>query len=428
MRPSVSLCPVLAVLTLAACSDSPRWTGTVTDSAGVTVVHNTAVGVWSASEAWTLEEELKIGAIEGDPEYLFGRIGSVGADSRGRIFVLDAQAQHVRVYSSSGQYEETIGGPGTGPGEIGPEPATLYVGPGDTLLVPDLSNQRVNRYAPDGSSLGSFRLAFEDGLPLAITVTRAGVIAAQVHPLALPGQAQVDSLDAILILNPDGAVLDTLKHFPSGGTLRLGGSSPEITVFAAEPVWQLNDTGSLCYGVNGEYRFELYSPAGILERIVTRSFVPRPIVEADQELMRSLFDEQLRATIPPQVFEQASAQVREIVHFADHYPAYARILIGPRNSVWVQHIPLPAELTDEERVSWNFMDVLTGVSWNLIEDTGARDWDVFDSDGRLLGTVTMPLGFAARAIVGNKIYGVWRDELEVQYAVRLGIGGVGAIE
>ena len=116
------------------------------------------------------------------------------------------------------------------------------------------------------------------------------------------------------------------------------------------------------------------------------------------------------------------------MHFADHYPAYARILIGPRNSFWVQHIPLPSELTDEERVSWNFMEVLTGVSWNLIEDIGAPDWDVFDFEGKFLGTVTMPLGFAPRTIVGNKIYGVWRDELEVQYAVRLGIVGVQANE
>jgi hypothetical protein len=112
MRPSISLCPVLAALSLAGCSDGTSWTGTVTDSAGVTVVRNPAAGVWSASDAWTLEEELRIGAIEGDPAYLFGRIGSVAADSRGRIFVLDAQAQHVRVYSSLGQYDETIGAPG----------------------------------------------------------------------------------------------------------------------------------------------------------------------------------------------------------------------------------------------------------------------------------------------------------------------------
>jgi len=424
MQPSVVYWPALALLTAAACSDEAAWAGTVIDSAGVTVVHNPGVGLWSASDAWTVEEELRIGAIEGDAEYLFGRIGAVDADSKSRILVLDAQTQHIRVYSSQGQFEGTIGGPGAGPGELGPEPASLSVGPGDTLLVPDLSNQRVNRYAPDGTSLGSFRLAFENGLPLAVATTRDGMVAAHVRPFALPGQAEPDSLDSILMLSSEGTVLDTLKRFPSGGTLRLGGDSPAITVFAGEPVWQLSDSGQLYYGINEEYRLEVYSREGMLERIVTKSFVPRPIAAADRELMLSLFDEQLKATLPPQAFEQASAQVREIVRFAENYPAYARVLIGPRSSIWVQHIPLPSELTDEERVSWNFMDVLTGVSWNLIEDVGAPEWDVFDSEGRLMGTVTMPLRFQPRSIVGDKIYGVLRDELEVQYAVRLGIVGV----
>ena len=61
------------------------------------------------------------------------------------------------------------------------------------------------------------------------------------------------------------------------------------------------------------------------------------------------------------------------------------------------------------------------------------EWDVFDAAGKYLGMVTMPPKFAPRMIWGNQIYGVWRDELDVQYVVRLRIVGVadgdtGAIE
>jgi hypothetical protein len=301
------------------------------------------------------------------------------------------------------------------------------VASGDTLFVSDLSNGRVNRYAPDGTSLGSFRLAFENGLPLAITATRGGTVAAQVRPLAMPGEAQPDSLDAVLLLDADGAVVDTLKRFPSGRTLRLWGDRPAITVFAGEPVWQLADDGRLHFGMNDVYRVEIHSSAGFLERIITKSFAPRAINESDQELMRSLFDEQLRATVPPEAFEQASAQVDEMVGFAESYPAYARILLGPGNSVWAQHVPSPSELSDEDRISWNFMDVLTGVSWNLIEDIGAQDWDVFDSEGRFLGVVTMPLRFTPHAIVGDKIYGVSRDGYPVTILVSMATGLIGFV-
>jgi hypothetical protein len=37
----------------------------------------------------------------------------------------------------------------------------------------------------------------------------------------------------------------------------------------------------------------------------------------------------------------------------------------------------------------------------------------------------MPPKFAPRLIRGNQIYGVWRDELDVQYVTRLRIIGVG---
>ena len=35
----------------------------------------------------------------------------------------------------------------------------------------------------------------------------------------------------------------------------------------------------------------------------------------------------------------------------------------------------------------------------------------------------MPERFAPRVFMGDKIYGVWRDELDVQYIVRLRIVG-----
>lgn len=224
---------LLALISMAACSGGEAWTGTVTDSAGVTIVANTDRGMWGEGEGWTLEPELRIGVVEGDPELQFGQIGLIAVDSRGRVFVLDAQARNVRVFSSDGTYEQTIGQPGEGPGELGTQLGGLYIGPGDTLLVPDLANQRVNRYAPDGTSLGSFPLRIEHGLPMAIVATRTGVVAEQVRPLSLPDMPARDSLDVIVTLATDGSVLDTLMTFPPGTSIDLSSErGPQRTVFA----------------------------------------------------------------------------------------------------------------------------------------------------------------------------------------------------
>ncbi len=400
----------VVALILCACSGEGRWMGTVRDSAGVAIVENTLESIWSVSDQWTLEEEVRIGTIEGDPDYQFGAIGFIAVDSHDRMFVMDAMAQHIKVFSADGRYEQTIGRPGAGPGELGQAAVSLYMGPGDTLLVPDLGNQRINRYAPDGTSLGSFRLEIEKGLPMAINATRSGVIVEQVRPLALPDQPVRDTMDAIVKLASDGTVLDTLKRFPSGGTINLGGATPELNFFSAEPVWQIMEDMRLCFGVNDNYSIEVYSPDGVLERIIRKPFTQNPVAERDQEMMvEAMVELWTEAGVPP----QAIPQLRQIIHFGEFYPAFAAIQRGPGGTMWVQHIQSPSELSEEDLESFN-----------LIEDMGAKDWDVFDAEGRFLGVVTMPPRFSPRSIVGNKLYGVFRDDLDVQYAVRMRIVGV----
>ncbi len=403
---------LLAVLAAIGCAggELTEWTGTVTDSAGVSIVSNPAEGIWTASTQWTLNEEVRIGALEGEPEYQFGQVGFIAVDSKARMFVLDAQAQHIRVFTPEGKYEQTIGRPGGGPGELGASAMTLFMGPGDTLLVPDLGNQRINRYAPDGSSLGSFRLAFENGMPMAIAATRSGIIAEQVRPLRLPDRPVPDSMDAIITLGTDGTVLDTIMKFPSGRTLTFTRDIPEINLFSAEPVWRLTDDLRLWYGVNNEYRIGMYTPEGDLARIVSKPFERTPVTDRDQTKVLEFLETAWRdAGVPP----PAIPRLKDAVSFAESYPAYAQFQVGPGQTMWVQHIQSPSALSEEEFASYNFL-----------EDIGAPDWDVFDADGRLLGVVTMPKRFAPRTFVGDKIYGVWRDELDVQYVVRLGIVGI----
>ena len=160
-----------ALVMVAGCGGGEsRWAGTMSDSAGVTIVSNTDVGIWAPGEEWTFEQEVSIGVQDGPPEYQFGSVHRIAVDSRGRILVLDGIAQHVQVYSPDGVYQQTIGAPGEGPGELR---ATMFllVGPGDSLLIPDGQILRFNRYAPDGSSVGSFRMPLEAGRPMTFKTT-----------------------------------------------------------------------------------------------------------------------------------------------------------------------------------------------------------------------------------------------------------------
>jgi hypothetical protein len=401
--------------------ESP-WAGTITDSAGVTIVSNDEVGVWTEADRWTVEEELRIGVRQGDPEYQFGQIGGIMADSLGRLFVLETQAQQIKVYSPDGVYEQTLGARGSGPGEMQGAAAVL-MGPGDTLVVPDLGNLRLNRYAPDGSDLGSSPIDMQQGIPLVFQATPSGVLVRQVRQFNFAGQPAIeDPHDAIVRFAVDGTLLDTLLTIPSGQSFSTSAGPPQYKIYSAEPAWDYSDALGLIYAVNDEYRISVYSADGELERVITMPYEPAPVSERDKEVFLDFVERYLSIA---GFSAQGIATMKSRIDFGEFFPAFASLVAGPEGTIWVQHTQALSELSEEERE--NFNPIALGGAMGNLGVYGTSDWDVFDGAGRYLGLVTLPARFTLRTIRDDKIYGVWRDELDVQYVLRLRIlGDLGA--
>jgi len=211
-------------------------------------------------------------------------------------------------------------------------------------------------------------------------------------------------MDAIRLIESSGSFGDTLLRVPSGGLL---GANGRIRYFTPEPVWDITDSATVLYGVNNEYRIRFHDRDGVARRIVTKSFEPRPITDRD---IRAFFAYLDRAWLSAGASPSRLEANHRAVSFADVFPAFASFHIGYRGSLWVQPVRAPGDLTDEEIARYNF-----------IEDFGASEWDVFDAEGRFLGVVAMPDRFQPRLFSGDVVYGVQRDELDVQYLVRLRI-------
>jgi len=387
--------------------DTVGWSGQLLDSAGVIIVQNTPQGLWMESEGWTLEEDLRIGGLGGDIAYQFGQVGTIAIDSKGQIYVSDAQAQEVRVFSAAGEYLRTVGRPGSGPGELGLGASVVLICPGDTLLIPDVRNRRINRFSPEGEALVSAPLEPEKGRLLRFNLTSAGGMTVQVRPIGSSGRAAVDTLDAIVAIETSGTLGDTIFKLPTGGLSQGAG----IHYFTPEPIWDVTDSLTVLYGVNNEYRVAYYDRNGSLQRIVSMPSKPTPITDRDIRAFFSYLDRAwLDAGVPP----SRLAMNHEAVHFAEFLPAFASFHTGFQGSLWVQPVQAPGLLSDEEIELYNF-----------IEDFGAPEWDLFDRDGRYMGKVTMPPRFTPRTFLGDGIYGVARDDLDVQYVVRLRVTDAG---
>lgn len=393
-----------AMLLVAACGGGTEggaeWSGTVEDSAGVQIVRNSPQPIWGEGQAWGFEEVLSIGEAAGDPDYQFGQIAGLDATSDGRILVLDNQAQHVKVFSADGVFEQTVGQAGSGPGEFGPGAAMLMVGAADTVIVPDAGNQRVNVILLGEGESTSFPLSFEEGIPMRWQISNSGILAVQRRALNLPNQDVVD-VDLIARQAYDGTIVDTLLTPPRGETFSFGGGLPEFHFFAPEPMWTLLTDGTFVYAMNSDYRINVTGPDGSVTRVITMPGEPIPVSEQDKEIITGmimgLMEEQ---GVPPQALDG----IRQGISYEDVFPAFTQMRNGPEQSLWVQRISVPSDMTEDEQENWN-----------PLLDQGSDEWDVFDSDGRFMGFVTMPERFTPFALKGDLFYGVWRDEFEVQY-------------
>jgi hypothetical protein len=215
----------------------------------------------------------------------------------------------------------------------------------------------------------------------------------------------VGRLDAIRRIDASGAFRDTLLEVPSGGLIQ----GNEIHYFTPEPMWALTDSLTVVYGVNSEYRIGFYAADGSLRRIVQRPVEPLPITERDKEAIFGFVD---RALLDAGASPAQVAQNRRRTRFAEYFPAFSVLHTGVGGSLWVQRVQPPGALSEEDMARYNFA-----------EDFGAPGWEVFDAAGRFLGVVQMPRRFQPRLFRGDRIYGVLRDELDVQYVLRMKVVG-----
>ena len=380
---------VLSLAVLQACGgdgDGGPWAGTVRDSAGVAIVENPARGLWSEDDAWTVEETFRVGGMDGGPEAEFGMVIGVDVDGGGRV--LDGDGTFVR----------ELGAPGEGPGEFGPGLTGVFVS-GDTVQVPDITNARVNRFTTGGEVVAPLRVALNEGIPMRWDETGDGELVAQRRGMDVEGMAALDEGDPIATVPGEGEDARILATLPRGQSFQMRGGNPTIRIFEPEPMWDLAESGVVAQGMNNHFRVELWRD-GALERVVTLPVEPVEVTEGEERRIRDMTRDMMASTgVPPQAVEQVIQQMQ----FADSYPVLAQLLLSEDGTLWVQRI----------RTS---RDVPEGIEWSP-QDMGSNEWEVFDTDGRYLGALAFPLRFQPIREVDGVVWGVERDEFDVQSVV-----------
>lgn len=385
-----------------------EWAGTVRDSAGVTIVENFGPPLWREGEEWALRETLRIGTVEGEPEYQFGQITNFIRMTDGRIVVSDGMAHRVRFYSPDGLHLRTVGKTGPGPKEFGEGALTIMRSYGDTVLVGDWANMQVHRLAPNGDWLGSFSTRPEGGRFLrGWDSAPSGLVISLLAPLQTPDAAPVDTLDLVVIREPHGALGDTIGRIPTSKEFRFVGEDPEWRPYAGRVDFDLRWDGGVVMGRSDSYRLLWLAPGGGLERVVTLYREPNAFTDSDRAIFMERLEKQIRR---PDRLEQ----VKNALILPEHYPFYRRFMCGPQGSLWLQQVRPLRDLSSEE-LETTFVGGLP---------PGLPTWDVFDGEGRYLGVVEIPYGVERISLTDDRVFAVYEDELDVQHVIVFEIDGL----
>jgi len=421
--PGIAGTAILAVAgMLAACESggtSTDWQVAI-DTVGDTITVRTLSGsVWS--EPYHLEEEVRIGVIEGDDAYMLGSVRGMAVSPAGDIYVIDTQVPALRHYGPDGVHISTFGREGGGPGEYRRPDGGIAVLPDGRVLLRDPGNGRIQVYTavgeavaewptPAGGSFNTSRRLYTD--------TRGNAYTLVLQDRTVPVTEWSYGLARI---SPAGEHIDTVlvPEFDYERSVIVGQHEGNTSVndvpFTANSYWTFSPEGYVIGGVSSDYSFDEFRADGVLR--VARNWDPVPVNPAEGSDMEERVAENMRRQFPGWRWNGPPVP--------DTKPPYRGLIADEDGRIWivvsqpgVEVISEAEALEEEERTEVRPIRFREPVVF-----------DVFEADGRYIGRVNTPDGFSLSPqpiMRGDQVWATIRDELDVTYIVRYRIAPITA--
>ena len=301
--------------------------------------------------------------------------------SSGDIAVAEGLAVEIRVFDDDGGHLRTFGRHGEGPGEFA-NLWTIAELPGDTIVAIDPRGGRVSLFTSSGTFVRSFLIPRLPGAsaPNVIGWLDDGTLLIDALTRSPSRDTRAQSTHFLYAVDRDGEVLGTLGEF-AGQQLGRNGYAMAFSGRA-----EFAAGGNLAwYGQSSRFELVGHDQSGSVRRIVRVDRVPRAVTQAEIDESRAAVEESLRGMSGP-----AAERIRA-TEFASTHPVHDRVLSDEADNLWVERYPSDA-----------------------VEDSGTREWDIFDDEGRLIGYLATPGDFRITWIGAQLVLGVHSDPLGVE--------------
>ncbi|MCH8992599.1 MAG: hypothetical protein IIA44_12750 [Acidobacteria bacterium] len=376
----------VVVLSLTACAPQEdaaesdgTWVGTITTEGNVTTVVNESGSVWGGTA--TLVEEASIGAAEGPDHAMLSEFVVVHLSAE-HILVADAKVPAVRQHDLEGGFMRDLGGSGQGPGEYS-SPAMITTGADGRVFVFDARARRVNVYSDTGEPLDTYpvpqsaccrwTMATGPSGDLWLPVLRFGD-----DPLSPDFAVQAHGRDGPI--DPFWLILDDA---PKPVRVRVDGNSARPIPFAPQSAWGVAGPELVMVGFGDRYRIEIQH-RGRVTRIIEKHWQPIPVDPAHVEWSTAL----LIASVQ-QGGSNQSDWTWDGAGVPSHQPAFAWLMGTQTGEMWVRRDGSSVRLDDcvADPITDGAMIARQRPCWRAEPIV-----DVFGADGRFLGEVELPEG------------------------------------
>jgi len=349
-----------------------EWRGTVEQENGVRIVNNPGEPLYGNLEL-VLEEDLSIGNEE-DNNYLFYRAYEVDVDSHGNIYVMDAGNFRIQKFNRAGEYLQTIGKKGQGPGEFD-RLRSFYIDEENNLYVS--SGMKIQIFNERGEFVKSIPLTFQiydfwispdDFIYCLVYTFAAGESSRRVVKVDMKGKEvkEIDRFGSIKIV--------TRK---SGGQTAAFILTHDYNHSMHLVPFQYK---GLIYAYSAEYSLFHLNSMGELDFIIKKNEPYQPISKRE----KGTIIQNAKDSMSERGQEWPEDVIEEACQFPEHRPFFSDLAVDEKGRIYVRRVR------------------------SVLEEEETREFDIFSADGYYL--YKTEIDFSPSLIKNGFIYRIKTDE------------------
>jgi len=345
-----------------------EWKGEVELKNGTKIVWNPFEPVYGEI-LLEVEEDLSIGR-EDDDNYLFYDPRNISVDEQRNIYILERGNHRIQKFDKDGNYLQTIGKKGQGPGEF-ERPYSLVLDKNSNIYVSD--RRKIHFFNPSGEFVKTISLS--DQVNNFFVSSEGNIFGLMIQRI------ERERTGLIVKMNSEGKILKNIAQLAEVTQVmrKSGNVTSRFSIthgYNYSLYFAFLNNNQIYYGDSSEYSFSRINLVGEVELIIKKEGSYQSISQKEKD---KIFD-----GLSELIKQWPKGVVEEAVQFPAHRPFFDRILIDDKGRIYIKKVK------------------------PVLDETESLEFDLFSPEGHYLYKTILP--FSPEIIKNGYFYDLYTSE------------------